>query len=151
MCEARLSGSDMNNTERPRRDFVALEQRRLDAVRLVEQGLRQTEVARLLKVSRQSVSRWLMTRRLQGEDALRGAGRAGRRPELTAEQRKTLRGLLAHEPRALGYNGRSWTSSRVAHLIQSRFGIAYHPGHVWKVLVALGFQRGSYGGPSESS
>jgi enediyne biosynthesis protein E4 len=29
--------------------------------------------------------------------------------------------------------GRSWTCPRVAHLIESQFGVVYHPGHVWKV------------------
>jgi transposase len=27
----------------------------------------------------------------------------------------------------------------VAHLIEQEFGIRYHPGHVWKLLVSLGW------------
>src|ERR1019366_3892577 len=31
------------------------------------------------------------------------------------------------------------TSERVADLIEQEFGVRYHPGHVWKILVALGW------------
>jgi transposase len=42
---------------------------------------------------------------------------------------------------AFGYDGHSWTCPRVARLIESQFGVAYHPGHVWKVLTSLGLRR----------
>ncbi|RJF92410.1 helix-turn-helix domain-containing protein [Noviherbaspirillum saxi] len=45
-------------TKRTRRDFTALEQRRRQAARLLAKGITQTEVARELGVSRQSVSVW---------------------------------------------------------------------------------------------
>ena len=41
-----------------KRDFKALERRRLRALRLLDKGLRQSEVARRLGVAQQSVSRW---------------------------------------------------------------------------------------------
>lgn len=31
-----------------------------------------------------------------------------------------------------------WTCPRVAHLIEQEFGVRYHPGHVWKLLIGLG-------------
>jgi len=30
-------------------------------------------------------------------------------------------------------------AARVAHLIEDEFGVAYHPGHVWKILFDLGW------------
>jgi len=41
-----------------KRDFDELERRRMKAVKLFQQGLSQAEVARRLKVTRESVRRW---------------------------------------------------------------------------------------------
>ena len=48
----------MGNPAGVRRDFQALEQRRLRAARLLQQGVHQSEVARRVGAHRQSVSRW---------------------------------------------------------------------------------------------
>jgi cytochrome P450 len=45
---------------RPRRDFAAMEQRRLRAAELFEQGMIPAEVARQVSVSHQIVSDWLL-------------------------------------------------------------------------------------------
>ena len=68
----------MGNPAGERRDFVALEQRRRDAIRLLQQGLSQSEVARQVAVSHRSVGRWAPAYAEQGRDGLRKAGRAGR-------------------------------------------------------------------------
>jgi transposase len=130
----------MGNQPGVARDFGALEKRRLEAVSLVRQGVPQKDVARRLKVSRQTVSRWMTRQRLLGDGALKRSARIGRSPELTAEQRELLKSLLARSPRTFGYDGHSWTCPRVARLIESQFGVVYHPGHVWKVLTSLGLR-----------
>src|ERR1700691_2438810 len=48
----------MGNPAGVRRDFAALEARRMEAARLLREGLSQSAVARELGVHRQSVSRW---------------------------------------------------------------------------------------------
>jgi len=48
----------MGNPAGVRRDFEALEARRMEAARLLRQGVSQSEVARRLEVHRQSVIRW---------------------------------------------------------------------------------------------
>ena len=48
----------MGNPADERRDFAALEGRRMAAARLLRQGLSQSQVARAEGVDRQSVSRW---------------------------------------------------------------------------------------------
>src|SRR5258708_1163136 len=74
----------MGNPAGVKRDFEALEKRRMKAVGLVEKGdLNQSEVAHRLRVCRQTVSRWVEQFKSGGKDALKKAGRAGRRPELT--------------------------------------------------------------------
>src|SRR5450756_1556362 len=129
----------MGNPAGVRRDFDALERRRFRALRLLRQGLNQSEVARRVRVVRQSVARWAALDRKGGERALRQAGRAGRKPRLTQRQKSRLEQRLLAGPERLGYETSLWTSERVAHLIEQEFGVRYHPGHVWKILVALGW------------
>jgi transposase len=93
----------MGNPAGVRRDFDALEKRRFEAIRLVEQGLNQLKVARRLKIARQTLSRWMTQYRSEGKGALKKAGRAGRKPRLTRADREQLEQLLVQGPEALGY------------------------------------------------
>src|SRR5213593_3990991 len=115
----------MGNPAGVRRDFQALEQRRLLGARLLQQGVPQAEVARRVGVHRQSVSRWAQQLQRGGQRALKKAGRAGRRPRL--------------RPQALGYETSLWTSWRVAHLIEEECGVRYHASQAWRILRQLGW------------
>ena len=130
----------MGNPAGVKRDFGALEKRRFEAVRLLEKKeLNQSEVARRLRVCRQTVSRWAEEFRMGGREAMKKAARAGRKPELSEADRERLQQLLLQGPEKLGYETPLWTCARVAHLIESEFDIEYHPGHVWKILDGLGW------------
>jgi transposase len=130
----------MGNPAGVKRDFVALERRRFEAAKLLEKsGLNQSEVARRLHVCRQTVSRWADEFGGGGREALKKAGRAGRKPELTEADGERLQELLLQGPEKLGYETPLWTCARVAHLIDHAFGVDYHPGHVWKILDDLGW------------
>jgi len=129
----------MGNPAGVPRDFDALEKRRFQALQLLERGLNQSEIARQLRVGRQSVARWVQQYRAQGKSALRKAGRAGRKPRLSEKQRQQLEKLLVAGPERLGYETPLWTCPRVAHLIGQEFDVRYHDGHVWKILVGLGW------------
>jgi transposase len=129
----------MGNPAGVPRDFEALEKRRFQAIQMLERGLRQSEIARQLRVVRQTVARWVHEYRAQGKSALRKAGRAGRKPHLSEKQRRQLEKLLVAGPERLGYETPLWTCPRVAHLIEQQFAVRYHQGHVWKILVGLGW------------
>jgi transposase len=129
----------MGNPAGVQRDFNALEKRRFQAIRLWERGRSQSEIARQLRVVRQTVARWVQQYRAQGKSALQKAGRAGRKPRLSEKQRQQLKKLLLAGPERLGYETPLWTCPRVAHLIEQEFGVRYHEGHVWKILVGLGW------------
>ncbi len=90
----------MGTAKGKRRDFEALEKRRFEAMRLLDEGLNQSETARRLKVARQTVSEWRRRYREQGEAGLRAAGRAGRKPLLDATQLERLETLLLEGPEA---------------------------------------------------
>jgi len=127
----------MGNPRGVRRDFDALEQRRLAAAELFNQDLNNSEIGRQLKVSNQTVSRWRRQFLARGKRALRKAGRAGRKPWLSPADEQRLVQLLEKGPERLGYETPLWTCNRVGHLICEEFDIDYHPGHVWKILRQL--------------
>jgi len=86
-----VSVGSMGNPRGVRRDFDALEQRRLEAARLLRRGVSQSEVAREVGVHRQSVSRWDKEIKESGVRGLKKAGRAGRKPLLsTADLRRVV-------------------------------------------------------------
>src|SRR5271157_3606357 len=120
-----------------KRDFSALEQRRLRAARLLQRGLRPAEVARRVGVHRQSVGRWKAQLEREGVAGLRKAGSAGRPAKLTAAQLLQLEEELVRGPRAWWYSTELWTTPRVADLIQRRFGDRYHRDHVGRVLAKM--------------
>src|ERR1700686_5660183 len=121
------------------RNFEALERRRMRAGSLLAKGLSQSEVARRVGAHRQSVSKWAAELQANGRAGLKKAGRAGRKPRLSAEQISQIEHGLKRGPRALGYETSLWTANRVAHLIEQESGVSYHPGHVWKILRQLGW------------
>jgi transposase len=129
----------MGNPAGVPRDFEALEKRRFQAIQMLERGLRQAEIARQLRVVPQTVARWMHDYRTHGKSALRKAGRAGRKPRLSEKQRQQLEKLLVAGPERIGYETPLWTCPRVAHLIDKEFDVRYHEGHVWKILVGLGW------------
>jgi transposase len=122
-----------------RRDFEALEQRRLQAADLLRKGLSQSEVARRVGAHRQSVSQWAEALRVKGRKGLRKAARAGRPPQLSEEDLKRIERGLKRGPEKLGYGTSLWTSARVAHLIEQECGIRYATGHAWRILRQLGW------------
>lgn len=92
------------------------------------------EIARQLKASRQSVSRWYVEWRRGGVKALQGAGRAGRKPKLDGEDLKRIDKALRQGARSHGFDTDLWTLPRVAAVIKRVTGVHYHSGHVWKIL-----------------
>ena len=129
----------MGNPKGVQRDFEKLEQRRLLAAGLLRQGVPQAEVARQVGVHRQSVSRWDKQLEKGGRRALRGVGRAGRKPRLNATDLRRIEQGLRRGPEALGYETSLWTAWRVAHLIEETCAVRYHPSQAWRILRRLGW------------
>jgi len=119
------------------RDFAGLEQRRRRAAQLFAKGETQAWVARQLKASRQSVSRWYRQWKADGLQGLRAAGRAGRKPRLSEIQLRKVDTALRQGARQHGFSADLWTLPRVATVIERISGEKFHPGHVWKILGSL--------------
>lgn len=127
----------MGNPAGVRRDFAALEARRMEAAQLLRQGLSQSAVAREVGVHRQSVSRWARELEESGMRGLRKAERSGRPAKLTPAQLRELERALKRGPEAFGFATGLWTASRVRELIEYRTGVRYHEDHVWRILRKL--------------
>jgi len=124
---------------RPKGNSAALEQRRRAAVAMWKQGLKPAAVARALEVSRASVSRWCKALRRGGAKALSAKPVPGRPPKLDAAQRRRVARLLVQGPIRHGYDTQLWTLDRVSEVIERDVGVSYHPGHVWRILLSLGW------------
>lgn len=124
-------------SKRQPRDFAGLEQRRRQAARLFARGKTQASIARQLKASRQSVSRWHRQWESSGKEGLRAAGRAGRKPRLNASQLRKVDTALRQGARQHGFSADLWTLPRVATVIERVTGEKFHAGHVWKMLGSL--------------
>ena len=117
------------------RDFDQLERRRRQAAKLLDRGLSQAEVARRLKVTRESVRRWANQIASNGAgEGLKKAGRAGRIPRLGAAEMEKLEKILLAGPEKAGFPNGLWTLGRIAEEVRKQFGVKYHSGHLWWIL-----------------
>ena len=121
---------------------AAQEELRRRAVKLVDEGRSQTEVAGLLGVTRQAVGNWLRARRRGGELAL-AAKRRGRRGGHTklseAQQQKIARLIVGNNPDQLKLPGFLWTRALVCDLIAREFGVVLGEDTVGRYLRVWGF------------
>ena len=97
------------------------------------------EIASLLKADRTAVYSWIKNWNLYRENGLLEGHRSGRPAGLSEEQKNFLADIVESGPVAYGFNSGIWTSVMVRDVIDEEFGIAYHPGHVRKMLKGIGF------------
>src|SRR2546423_417620 len=117
----------------------SLEVRRRTAVLLRKQGLTMRTVATKVGCAPASVVRWEQAFDRRGERGLDPKPQAGGKARLTKKQLERLARYLVAGPRAFGWHNELWTLSRVARLIESKFGVGYHISHVHRLLRQIGF------------
>jgi transposase len=122
-----------------RRDLNGMEQRRRKGMSLLAQGVSQAEVARRCGVSRVTALRWEKQRAAKAGGPAWKRRPLGRRSKLTTGQKEKLEKALKEGAQSHGFLNDLWTLPRVAELIERLTGVRYHPGHVWKLLVRLGW------------
>jgi transposase len=121
-----------------RRDFAALEERRRMAMKLLQAGHSQAEVARRLDVSRASVCRWNQLRQANGPKAWK-AKTLGRPARLDSQQRAQLLQFLLRGAQAHGFLGDLWTIPRMSKVVERHFGVRLHDTQVWRIMRDLGW------------
>jgi len=115
--------------------------KRLRAVVLNSEGRTSGQLAEILQAPRSKVSQWLQRYQSDGIDGLLEGYRSGRPSELSEkqQQQQQLGDILDSGPVAYGLDSGIWTSPMIAWVIETGFGVQYHPGHVRKLLRGWGF------------
>lgn len=114
-----------------------LQKRRVRAIALLKSGKSLSAVGRAVSASPSSVGRWRDAFQQQGYQGLQPQPIPGRPALLSSAQKRKLIRILLRGPIAAGYKTDLWTLKRIARIIRQQFGISYHPGHVWKILIQL--------------
>ena len=121
-----------------KRDLEAMEKRRREGMRFLGRRISQAEVARRCGVSRTTALRWERQRKATSVAAWKRRA-LGRRAKLTKADKQRLKQALLQGAQAHGFLNDLWTLPRVAQLIHRQSGVRLHPGHVWRVLGAMGW------------
>lgn len=113
--------------------------KRLHAVLLNADGYSSGRIAEILKAPRSKASEWLANYDTHGEDGLLEGQRSGRPARLSEAQRTALGDIIESGPVAYGLDSGVWTSPMIGRVVEDEFGVVFHPGHVRKLLAAIGF------------
>jgi len=114
-----------------------LYERRLAAIKLLQDGYRKAEVARRVKADKSSIGRWATQYQHKGLVSLLPQVVPGRPSKLSLTQSKTLTRYLSKSSLAFGYVSDYWTLQRIQHLIKDKFHVKYQSSSVWYLLQRL--------------
>lgn len=124
---------------RPYGNQKQLEKRRRQAVVLLKKGWKLSAVAKKIGCSVSSVFLWRQAFEKKGDPGLLSKPVPGRPPKLSARQKRALTRILLKGALSYGHTTDLWTQKRVAEVIEQKFGVRYHPRHMWRVLIGLGW------------
>ena len=116
-----------------------LEDRRYEAIRLLNQGHSPGEVALLVSCHPKSVSRWKKSQAVGGVAALRARPNTGRPAALSQKQKNGLTRRLLKGALKNGFATDLWTCPRIVELIRRHYGVSYHHDHVGRLMALIGF------------
>lgn len=105
--------------------------KRLTMAIAYKDGVRVETLSERYGVPRSTIYYWLD--RLEDEaitEAITDAPRPGRPPELSAENRETVKAWLDAPPREHGVDADEWTPQLLRDQIDEAFGVDYSVGHV---------------------
>src|SRR3989442_11274060 len=113
--------------------------RRIQALLALADNQSVQEVAEMLNLGQQTIRDYRNAFLLKGVSSLVYTRPPGRPSKLTQSQRRELANLIKAGPQAAGYTSGCWNTPMMQDLIQSRFGVAYHPHYLATWLHHLGF------------
>src|SRR5438067_107419 len=116
---------------RPFGSAAELERRRVDAVRAINDGESPEVVARVLRINRSSVYRWLKS--AQTSDGLAAKPHPGPAARLSLQQYQQLEEFLLEGAKAHGWATELWTCARVVEVIRRHYGVSFHHDHVGRL------------------
>ena len=101
-------------------------------------GETQAEVARRCEVSTPTALRWHRALAAKGQEAWQRRP-LGQPPKLPEPHRVGLGKLLTEGAPAHGFVNDLWTRPRISAVLEKVTGLRIHPGHLWRVLIGLGW------------
>jgi transposase len=126
----------MNAAARVRREKV-----RIQAAAMFKESKPSTQIAAELRVSAKSVREWRRRWAVGGTEALASSGPGGSGCKLSDEQLRELADLLDGGPVEQGWTDARWTLTRVAEVIERRFGVCYTLRGVSYLLHRIGYSQ----------
>ena len=111
---------------------------RIQAIMLSIDKHSATRIAQYLHVHRVTVNSWINAWNAYREEGLLEGYRSGRPPRLNDDQKEHLYDIIESGPVAYGLGSGVWTSPIICGVILEEFEVAYHAGHVRKLLKELG-------------
>jgi transposase len=123
----------------PRLTRKQMEERRLKADELFEQGYNQNQVSIKLGVNRSSTCRWEKQKEEKGIEGLKARKSPGHPTKLNNVQKEELRTILINGALKCGYETDLWTLPRISDIIKKKFGIIYHPASLSRTLRLMNF------------
>ena len=113
--------------------------RRIHVLLALTERMSIQEVADMLNLGQQTVRDYRNQFLIRGMSSLAYKRPPGRPSKLTKTQRRQLSQLLKAGPQAAGYTSGCWNTPMIQDLIQTRFGVSYHPPYLATLLQNLGF------------
>lgn len=93
----------------------------------------------MLNLGQQTIRDYRNAFLLRGVSSLGYTRPPGRPSKLTQAQRRELASVIKAGPQAAGYTSGCWNTPMLQDLVQSRFGVSYHPHYLATLLHNLGF------------
>jgi transposase len=124
---------------RPHGSAAELEARRRLAVRRVNEGWRQKDVAAFLGVTDRAVRGWVASHRKAGDEGLAAGPHPGPPPKLTRRREQAVLSWLAKSPLAFGYKTDLWTTRRLAEVVAKKYGVRFNANYLAEWLTRRGY------------
>ena len=135
--ETRKKLSELYQKAEIRGDLSAV--KRFSAVTAVFSGEAVSSVYRILKVSGESVRRWITKVILYGPKSLISKKIPGRKPRLSKSQRKELNQIICGGPEKAGFPGACRRSPMIQTMIYNKFKVFYDVHYISQLLKNMGF------------
>lgn len=133
-----MTKSEIRNPRPTKRNLDAMEARRKKGMALLARGVTQAEVARQCEVSTPTALRWRRALDAKGKQAWKRRP-LGQPPKVQEFHRVALVKFLAEGAQAHGFTNDLWTLPRIAAVLEQQTKLRVHPGHLWWVLIQLGW------------
>ena len=114
--------------------------RRKKAIELFNRGVFQSEIARQLQVTRQAVSKWILTFKEKGENYVAVERYRGRPRKIDPTHEKELYALLHQKPKEHGYPDNNWTVRRIKETLNRKLGTNYDATYIYHRMHAYGWR-----------